>query len=135
MKFTVKYAPPIDREKLRVRINEKDKPANIEWYDYVRIKVRRKTIVCKLHGDRIPEIEPKGGKTSLIYINEPLRYKLRVEVGDNLDFEIKKKPKWLAWCYFIRYHPDDIVRVSTWLAIFALALGVLAVVLTVIDCI
>jgi hypothetical protein len=125
--ITIKYAPRNDREKLRVRINEQDKPDGIHWYDYVKIKVSKtgKSIVCKLHGDDIYEIKPEYRKGSIIRINEPLRDKLGVKVRDILDFEIEKKPKWLAWCYFVRYHPDDTVVVATWL-------GIIAIIITVI---
>ncbi len=133
MKLTVVSARHIDREKLRVRINDQDRPGNVKWYDYVKIKVRKddkvKVIVCKLHGDKIREIKPRDRKASLIYINEPLRYKLGVEVRDNLDFEIKKKLKWLAWYYFIRYHPDDTVIVSTWLGIIAVLISIASLVI------
>ena len=125
MKLTVKKAPTVDREKLIVRINSNDRPIDINWYDYVQIKSETgKLIVCKLHGDDIPEIPPGQGR-SLIYINEPLRGKLGVKKdGDTLDFEIKKVTSWLAWYYFIRYHPDDVVKISTWLAVIAVLITV-----------
>ena len=130
MKLKVKKAPTIDRDKLLVRINSNDKPDSIKWYDYIQLKVREgnRAIVCKLHGDDIPEIEDK--QNQLIHINEPLRGKLRVKVGDNLDFSFKKVSSgfWVIWYYFIRYHPDDIVRLSTWLGIFAFLLGVISLV-------
>jgi hypothetical protein len=59
MKLTVKNAPPIDRGKLRVRLNEKDKPNGINWYDYIEITANSKSIVGKLHGDKIPEIKKR----------------------------------------------------------------------------
>ena len=134
--FTVHYAPDIDREKLHVRINEQDKPTGINWWDYVEIKVieTNKSIVCKLRGDKIKEIPPEKRKPSLIYLIEPLRDKLGIEHGDNLDFEIKKKRKgfFINWYYFIRYHPNDTVVVSTWLGILAITLGILAIVLTLV---
>jgi len=125
VKLTIDYAPPIDREKLLVRINKIDKPTNISWYDYIQLKVitSGKAIVCKLHGNDIPEI--KNRQASLIHINEPLRGKLGAEVGDTLDFDIKKATRWLAWYYFVRYHPNDIVRVSTWLAIIAILISII----------
>lgn len=128
MRLTVVHAPPIDREKLRVRINEQDKPSGINWYDYVEIKVIEtgKLIVCKLHGNDIPNIKSRGEK-SLIYINEPLRDRLgRIKVKEILDFEIKKKHKgfFINWYYFVRYHPDDTVVVATWLGIIAVLISI-----------
>jgi len=128
-------APTVDREKLIVRINSNDKPNGINWYDYVELKSTQsdKRIICKLHGDDIPEIKYK--RDSLIHINEPLRYKLYVTDDKNYEFEISKKTKnfLVAWSYFIRYHPDDIVRVSTWLAIIAVKISIISIFMGVIS--
>jgi hypothetical protein len=80
-------------------------------------------IICKLHGDDVPEIN--NGIKGTIYINEPLRGKLGVKNNDNLELKIKKVTNLLAWFYFIRYHPDDIVKTSTWLAIIAILITVI----------
>ncbi len=128
MNFTVLRAPIDDKEKLRVRINEEDrKNNNLKWYDYVKVTVRGKSIICKLHGNDIPRIFHKGEK-SFLYLNEPLRDRLKIKVNENLNFEIKKRPKgfFINWYYFIRYHPDDTVVVATWLGIIAVVLGIIA---------
>ena len=129
MKLKVEYARINDREKLRVRINEADKPDNIKWYNYVKIKATKnnKEIVCKLHGDGIKEIPISERRTGLIRINEPLRGRLGVKVHDELDFEITKKPKFFAWYYFIRYHPDDVVNMAYRLAIIAIIMGFISI--------
>ena len=126
MELIVKQAPKIDLEKLRIRINDSDRPKGIEWYDYVQLKLsnKNKSIVCKLHGDDILGINNK--QSSLIHINEPLRYKLGINIDDNINATIKKKPFLFAWYYFIRYHPDDIVRVATWLAIIAILISIIS---------
>lgn len=131
MKLTVIKAPPVDRNELRVRINSNDKPGFINWYDYIQVENagNDKKVVCKLHGDDIPEIEKK--QASLIYINEPLRGKLGVGIGDSLNFNIKKRIAWFAWFYFIRYHPNDVVRVSIWLGIVAIILASIAIVISI----
>ena len=133
MRLTVKMAPTIDRDKLLVRINSGDKPDDIEWYNYVIISAKQKTIVCKLHGDDIPEIKEK--RKGSIYVNEPLRGKLGIKnfIGQELDFKINKAPSWLSFWYFICYHPDDIVRVSVWLGIISIALGIISIFITIIN--
>jgi hypothetical protein len=130
-KLTLKYAPKRDRERLCIRINEQDKPEGIDWYDYVKIKVKTtgRSITCKLYGDKIKEISEEYRKPSILRINEPLRDKLGVKIGEELDFEIKKMPKWLAWYYYIRYHPDDTVVVATWLGIVAVLISIVSLAL------
>ena len=88
-----------------------------------------------MHGDDIHEIKPKYRKTSVIRINEPLRNKLGVKVGNTLDFEIKKKPKGflINWYYFVRYHPDDTVVVATWLGIIAVLTSIASIVFGLIS--
>ncbi|MBA7472431.1 MAG: hypothetical protein GH158_03045 [Dehalococcoidia bacterium] len=135
MQLVVRYAPPNDREKLKVRINEADKPEDINWYDYVRIGVKTSgsSVICKLYGDGIKEIEVGKRQPGLIRINEPLRNKLKVKIDDKVDFKIEKKTRLLAWCYFIRYHPDDIVSVAYLLAIIAIILGFISIVIAVCN--
>jgi len=135
--LTVEYASKRDREKLCIRINGQDKPKGIDWFDYVKIKANTtgKSIICKLYGDKIKEIPEKDREPSLIRINEPLRDKTGVKIGETLDFEIKKMPKCFCftWYYYIRHHPDDTIVVSTWLGIIAIALGILALVLAIVN--
>ncbi len=135
MNLTVKKAPKIDREKLRIRISSNDIPKNINWYDYIELKnvQNGKKIVCKLHGDDIPDIKDK--RSSVIHINEPLRYKLNINDCKEYKFEIEKKTKNFlkAWLYFIKYHPDDTVRVSTWLAIIAVIISIISIFMGVIS--
>ena len=138
MKLTVKYAPKIDREKLRVRINdEKRTTNNLEWYNYVEVKVKvnnsEKSIVCKLYGDDIPEIPSQDRKPSIIRINEPLRGKLGVKIDEEYEFKFKKRCAICAWWYFVRYHPDDTVIVSTWLGVIAFTIGFVATILGIIS--
>jgi len=134
MRLIVASAPAIDRNKLIVRINESIKPEKINWYDYIEIKANKtgKKIVCKLHGDSIPEITPTDLKNALIYINEPLRGKLRVEKSSTIDFKIAKKSSVFAWYYFVRYHPDDTIVVATWLGIIAVLISVPSIVLSIL---
>lgn len=131
--LTVKTVPAIDREKLLVRINNADKPANIAWYEFIslRASTTNKKIICKLYGDDIKEIADKH--QGLIRISEPLRGKLGISKGQTIDFTIKKACRFFSWYYFIRYHPDDYVCVSTWIAIVAVALGIIAIVISFIK--
>lgn len=126
MRLCVRKAPQVDVQKLRVRINGSDKPENISWYDYVHIKANSRKISCRLHGDDIPHIKAK--QASKVYMNEPLRGILGVKVGDVLEFDIRKACRLLTWWYFIRYHPDDVVRVSTYLGIIAVLLGIASII-------
>lgn len=113
--LTVKYAPLVDREKLLVCVNRADKPADIEWYEFISIEASttNRKIVCKLYGDDIAEIADK--QEGLIRINEPLCGKLGIAVEQKiqLGFTFRKAWRLFSWYYFIRYHPDDYVRVST----------------------
>jgi hypothetical protein len=135
IKLTVRMAPTVDRDKLIIRINSNAKPNSINWYDYVEFKNmgNGKTVVCKLSGDDIPEIGAKDRQSSLVRINEPLRGKLGVKVGDSVEFKIKKKLRWGAWYYFIRYHPDDVIKVTTWLGIIAVVLGLVSILVAVFS--
>jgi hypothetical protein len=89
-------------------------------------------VVCKLHGDDIPEIENR--KRGLLYINEPLRGKIGIEKGNVLEFTISKASasRWIVWYYFVCYHPDDTVRVGTWLGIIAVIISILSILLGII---
>ena len=135
MKLKVIEAPRNDRGRLRARVNKQDKPDCIGWYDYVRIKVNKtgKSIICKLHGDSIYEIKPEKRKVSVIRINEPLRVKLGVLKNKEYEFELNKRCTFFAWYYFIKFHPDDIVKVATWLGIVAIALAIIAIIISIFD--
>ena len=128
--LTVKAAPAIDREKLLVRINRADKPDNISWYDFISIRVvtTNNSIVCKLYGDDIIEIVDKQQRC--IRINEPLRGKLGVSEGQEFFFTISRAYRLLSWYYFLRYHPDDYVLVSTGMGIIAIVLGIIAILIS-----
>ncbi len=132
MKLQVKPSPTVDREQLLVRINAADKPADIGWYDYIHLinKANSMKIVCKLHGDDIPEI--KNRKRGLLYINEPLRVKIGTERGKTMEFAVSKAYRRMIWYYFVRYHPNDTVRVGTWLGIIAVGIGVVSLLLAII---
>lgn len=132
LELIVKAAPTIDREKLRVRINRIDRPSNIKWYSYVNIGIPAtgKQIVCKLYGDDIKEISNSDQKPGFIRINEPLRGKLGISKEQSVRFVLKTQPRFYAWYYFVRYHPDDYIYISTWMAIIAVLLGLLSIILS-----
>ena len=127
----VRKAPPIDRDKLCVRINGRDKPDCVNWYDYIHLRTESRRITCKLRGDDIPDIKHKC--TKQIYINEHLRGILGVAVRERRRFSVEKASHWRTPYYFVRYHPDDVVRVSTWLAFIALTLGLLSIVVAIFS--
>jgi hypothetical protein len=126
----VKRSPLIDKEELCVRINRLIKPDTIDWYDYVHIRTKRGKITCKLKGQDIPEITPH---VHHIYLNEHLRTILGVQVDDLEKIDIEKADKWLMPYYFVRYHPSDIVKVSTWLGVVAIGLGLLSIIIAFVS--
>ena len=134
MKLTVKKAPTVDRDKLIVRINKEDKPSNVDWWDYIELRVvkSKRAIICELRGDDIKEIDNSDKVKGLIHINDPLRAKLGINPGQKQDFNIKKKCRLFAWCYFVRYHPYDVIKVTIWLAIIAIVLGVVSITIAVL---
>jgi hypothetical protein len=129
----VHKSPVTDREKLLVRINAIDKPEDILWWDYINLKVMAngKKIVCKLSGDDIQEVKSK--KPGLLHINEPLRSRLRLEIGDTVDFTMSKASSWYKCIYFAIYHPEDAVRVGTILGIVAVAISIVSFLISIIT--
>ncbi len=127
----IKPAPKRDFDKLCVRIDSKNKPDTIKWYDYVHIIIKGRKITCKLRGTDIPEL--KGMTYNQIYINEHLRGILRVSSDDEKTIYIEKASKWLMPCYFVLYHPDDVVKVSTWLAFLSVMLGLLSIFIAIFS--
>jgi hypothetical protein len=123
--LAVRLAPRIDREKLLVRINTADWPKSIGDRDWIKLKIKSSEIVCRLYDDVVVEIGNKYKKPGFIRINYPLRKKLQITPRDSIQFTITKAHRFLLWYYFIRYHPDDYVRVSTWIGIIAVIISVL----------
>lgn len=127
------YKDDGDMDQLRVRINAANKPDSIEFYDYIHLRTGNKKISCQLRGDNISNAKERYLNEKQIRINEHLRLILKVEIGEQREFYMVKAQNWLRPYYYMRYHPNDVLRTSIWLAFIAIVLGVSSVIIAILN--
>ena len=117
-----------------------------ETFDSRLIKIKNqnnKSIVVSNRkiDNNLKKIYKESGHTKEIYnkdvvvIDEYYRNKLKIEANKNIELNITRVCKYQIGCN-IRYlieHPNDSIRITTWLAIISIIFGIISIIIGIIG--